>query len=100
MENKQIVVTARVRAKAGFELEVERELLLLVVPSRAEQGCMSYNLHRSTDDAAEFLFHETWSSREDLDRHMKQPHLDAFDERTEGLLAGEVEIAFWERLEP
>lgn len=99
MENKRIVVTARVRAREGFEAEIERELLSLVAPSRAEAGCINYDLHRSTDDAAHFMFHETWASREDLDRHMSQPHLDAFDERTESMLAEPVEITFWERLE-
>lgn len=99
MESKQIVVTARVRAREGFEAEIERELLALVAPSRAEEGCINYDLHRNGDDASLFMFHETWASREDLDRHMSQPSMDAFDERTEGMLAEPVEIAFWERLE-
>ena len=100
MLKRQVVVLARVHAKEGFEAEVERELLALVAPSRAEGGCINYNLHRSTDDPALFMFHETWSSREELDRHMSQPSLDAFDERTESMLAEPVEITFWERLEP
>ena len=100
MEKRQVVVLARVRAREGFEAEVERELLLLVAPSRAEEGCVNYDLHRSTDSPALFMFHETWSSRADLDKHISQPSMDAFDERTEGMLAEPVEITFWERLEP
>lgn len=99
MENKQVVVLARVRAGEGFEAEIERELLALIASSRAEDGCINYDLHRSTDDAAHFMFHETWASREALDRHMSQPHLDAFDERAQSMLAEPVEITFWEKLE-
>jgi quinol monooxygenase YgiN len=98
METKEVVVLARVRAKEGCEAEVWRELLALVEPTRREAGCLNYDLHSNTDDAALFMFHETWASREDLDRHLSQPHLDGFDERTEGKLAGPVEITFWEKL--
>ena len=99
MAGKQIVVTATVHAGEGFEAEIERELLALIAPSRAEEGCIKYELHRNTDDASLFMFHEIWASREDLDRHMSQPSMDAFDERTQSMLAEPVEIAFWERLE-
>jgi quinol monooxygenase YgiN len=100
MEKSSIVVLARVRAREGFEAAVERELLSLVAPSRAEEGCINYDLHRSADDPSLFMFHETWSSREALDKHLSQPFMDAFDERTEGMLAEPEEITFWERLEP
>lgn len=97
MANSQVVVIARIKALEGFEKEVERELLSLIHPSRSEQGCLNYDLHRNADNPALFMFHETWASREDLERHMKMPRLDAFDERTEGMLAEEVEISFWEK---
>lgn len=100
MEKRRIVVVARVRAREGFEAEVERELLALVAPSRAEDGCLNYDLHRSADEPSLFMFHETWSSREALEKHLSQPSMGAFDERTEGMLAEPEEITFWERLEP
>jgi len=95
---KKISVTARVRAVKGMENEVRRECLALVAPSRAERGCINYDLHQSADDAGLFLFYENWESREDLDTHLATAHALRFDERTEGMLAEPEEIMFWEMI--
>jgi quinol monooxygenase YgiN len=95
---KKISVTARVRALKGMEDEVRRECLALVAPSRAERGCINYDLHQSADDAGLFLFYENWESREDLDNHLATAHALRFDERTEGMLAEPEEITFWEMI--
>jgi quinol monooxygenase YgiN len=44
------------------------------------------------------MFYENWTSREDLDKHLSMPHLDAFDENVEGMLTEEVEITLWEMI--
>jgi quinol monooxygenase YgiN len=72
--------------------------LALVAPSRAEEGCINYDLHQSLADRTLFLFYENWASREALEQHLLRPHSLRFDERTEGLLAEEPEITFWEML--
>ena len=95
---KKVSVTARVRAVKGMEDEVRRECLALVAPSRAERGCINYDLHQSADDACLFLFYENWESREDLDRHLATAHALRFDEMTEGMLAEPEEITFWEMI--
>jgi quinol monooxygenase YgiN len=91
-------VLARVHAREDAVERVKRECLALVAPSRAEEGCISYDLHQSLDDATLFVFYENWTSREALDRHLEMLHSLAFDERTEGLLAAEEEITFWEMI--
>ena len=95
---KKVSVTARVRAIKGMEDEVRRECHALVAPSRAERGCINYDLHQSADDACLFLFYENWESREDLERHLATAHALRFDERTEGMLAEPEEITFWEMI--
>ena len=96
MTEGRVTVLARVKARAGHEEEVRRLLLALVAPSRAETGCLNYDLHQSADDPTEFMFYENWTSRAALDAHMDRPHLDEFDTRAEGLLAAPVEITFWQ----
>lgn len=96
MTNERVTVVARIRARAGHEEEVKRALLALIPPTLAEEGCLNYDLHRSLDDPTLFLFHENWTSREALDRHLKMPHLSEFGGRTAGLLAEPVEITVWE----
>ena len=95
---KEVVVVAQIRAREEFIKEVERASLQLIAPARSEEGCLNYDLHRNADDPALFMFHETWASREALDRHLRMPYLDGFDEQTEGMLAAEVEITFWEKV--
>lgn len=98
MAGKRITVLARIKAQVGMEAKVERELLALVAPSRAEEACVNYDLHRSVDDKTLFMFYENWTSREGLDKHLSMPYLDAFDENVEGMLAEEVEITLWEMI--
>ena len=98
MTGKRITVLARIKAQEGMEAKVEQELLALVAPSRAEEACVNYDLHRSVDDKTLFMFYENWTSMEELDKHLSMPYLDAFDENVEGMLAEEVEITLWERI--
>jgi quinol monooxygenase YgiN len=99
MTNRKVTVVARIKALPGMEEVVGNELLALVAPTTRERGCISYDLHRSTDDKALFMFFENWCSRADLDEHLDQPHLQAFLGRAAGLLAEPVDISFWEMVE-
>ena len=42
----QVTVVARIRAKPGKEERVQRELLKLLAPTRAEKGCVNYEVTR------------------------------------------------------
>jgi len=70
-----IVVIAHVRAKSGHEVPFEGVLRALVPPTRAEAGCIQYDLHQSSEDPCAFAFYERWASPEALDEHMKTPHI-------------------------
>ena len=62
-------------AKPGSEKPVADALQALVEPTRSEAGCNSYQLFVSAVDPATFITVETWSSREDLDAHLRSPHV-------------------------
>jgi quinol monooxygenase YgiN len=96
MADKPITVTARMRAKEGMEDQVKGELLALIPPTRAESGCMAYELHRSMKDPGLFLFYEKWKSKEDLGAHAKAPHMKEFIGKAGEMLAGPAEIMLWE----
>jgi quinol monooxygenase YgiN len=80
-------VVAVLKAKAGSESVLQEALTSLVEPTRAEPGCISYELYRSEVDATTFITIELWRSQADLDAHMETPHIaqaltaaaDAFD---------------------
>jgi quinol monooxygenase YgiN len=68
-------VVAVLKAKPGSEDTVGRALGALVVPTRAEEGCISYELFRSAADPTTFITIERWRSQDDLDAHMQTPHI-------------------------
>jgi quinol monooxygenase YgiN len=83
-EENMISVVATIRAKAGKENIVKQELLRLVEPSRAEAGCLNYDLHQGLEDPALFIFYENWQDLAALERHREQPHLAASQKTLEG----------------
>ncbi len=80
----KLIIVARILAKeAQIEL-VKSELLKLIPITRAEEGCISYDLHQDNEDHNLFLFHESWESRELWQKHMNNDHLEEFKKATEG----------------
>jgi quinol monooxygenase YgiN len=98
MAGGKVTVLARFKAKSGLEEQVKRELLSLVAPTRAEAGCINYDLHRSPADPAQFMLYENWVSMKDLEEHLAMPYLEAFKAKAADLLAEPLEIAFWEMI--
>ena len=96
MADKSITVTAKMKAKEGMEDQVKRELMALIPPTRAESGCMAYELHHSMKDPGLFLFYEKWKTKEELGAHAKAPHMKEFMGKAGEMLAGPAEITLWE----
>lgn len=87
-----LTVVATMNAKPGKEKETEDVLKGLLEPTRAEEGCIQYDMHRDNNDPSLFLFYENWESTEHLERHLKTPHLRSFFEKEADLLAGPVKL--------
>lgn len=79
-----LTIVANIHAKPGREALVRQELEKLVEPTRAESGCIQYDLHRDNEAAGHFMFYENWESRELWQAHMNAPHLAAYMEATDG----------------
>jgi quinol monooxygenase YgiN len=82
---------------AGREVDLRDHLLSLAAPTRAEPGCLQYDLYQSPEQPAEFMRLERWRSLSDLEAHKAMPHLRAsFDKRTrEGWT---TQITVWRRV--
>jgi quinol monooxygenase YgiN len=98
MSMKQVTVLATIKAKKGLEETVRNEVLALVAPTRAEAGCLNYDLHQSSDDPATLMLYENWVSREDLDKHLAMPYLQAFLGKVPELLAEPVQLLLWDKI--
>ena len=96
--SEPLTVVARVRAKTGQEARLRQELQRLVAPTRAEAGCIRYDLHESTTEHGWFLLYETWKSEADLDAHFQTPYLKTFFQLVPELADGPSEITKWTKL--
>ena len=99
MENQKVTVVARIKAKLGKEAQAKQELLKLLSPTRAEAGCINYDMHQSLDNQAHFLFHENWTNQGALNKHLETQHLKNFLNQADQLLAEPVEITLWKQVE-
>ena len=95
---QKVTVIARCTAKPGLEARVRSEILALVEPTRAEPGCINYDLHISVDDPAEFMLYENWTSQGELDKHLAMPYLERFKGLADELLAAPIEIILYEMI--
>ncbi len=96
----KVTVIAFHRAKQGKEDDLRAALLALCDPTRAEKGCINYDLHVSADDPDLLVFHENWVSKDNLDvrlasPRLASPHIDAFREIAPDLLADPPNITLW-----
>jgi quinol monooxygenase YgiN len=96
--SQPLTIVARMRAKAGQEARLKKELLGLVAPTRAEAGCISYDLHQSETDPALFVFYETWKSQAELDAHFETPHIKAILKIAPEMLEGSMDLSTWTKL--
>lgn len=82
-----LTIVANIKANPDQIDLLRAELEKLVPVTRAEAGCIRYDLHRDNDNPAHFMFYETWESRELWQIHMNAPHLAAYMKATEGAVA-------------
>lgn len=79
-----LTILAQLTAAPGKENLVKAELEKLVDITRAEEGCLQYDLHQDNEDPSFFVFYENWESRALWQTHMNAPHLAAYMAATEG----------------
>lgn len=79
----QLTIVAKILAKEGQREFVKAELVKLIPITRAEKGCINYDLHQDNENPNLFLFHENWESRELWQIHMNNEHLAEYLKVTE-----------------
>ncbi|MBD5655760.1 MAG: antibiotic biosynthesis monooxygenase [Candidatus Eremiobacteraeota bacterium] len=62
----------------GREAEAEGYLRELIVASRAEPGCRTYNVHRAKDEARTYMLYEQYDDEAALEAHRATPHFKRF----------------------
>ena len=98
MRTKKVTVLARFKAKNGKEEALQQAIMACISPTRAEAGCINYDLHQLLDDKASFILYENWKSKEDLDAHLNMPYLRELKAKADELCAEPIEISLWQML--
>ncbi|OBT13870.1 antibiotic biosynthesis monooxygenase [Vibrio sp. UCD-FRSSP16_10] len=80
----KLTIVANIIAKSDKIELVKSELLKLIDVTRAEEGCINYDLHQDNENPAHFMFYENWQSRELWQVHMNNQHLADYMLATEG----------------
>ena len=86
MNNTTLTIVARIVAKEESRELVKSELLKLIDITKAEQGCINYDLHQDNENPNLFLFYENWASKALWQVHMKGDHLAQYMKATEGAI--------------
>lgn len=86
----KLTIIAHIYAKSEKIEHVKAELHRVIEPTRAEQGCLNYDLHQDNEDTAHFFFFENWESRDLWQAHMESQHLKDFKAATEGAIENVV----------
>ncbi|MFK8101169.1 MAG: putative quinol monooxygenase [Saprospiraceae bacterium] len=79
-----LTIVAKILAKEEKRELVKSALLKLISTTRAEKGCINYDLHQDNENPNLFLFYENWESRELWQVHMNNDHLAQYMKVTDG----------------
>ncbi|WP_207796541.1 putative quinol monooxygenase [Sphingomonas oleivorans] len=88
---------AFIRARPGCSQALGRRLAGLIAPSRAEPGCIAYDVHQSNEDPDLWFVHENWRSPEELAAHLERPHMQHFANELPALIKGDLTLGSFTR---
>ncbi len=87
-----MIVTARLKAKAGKEHELEKLLCDMTKKVATEPGALAYTIHRSTLDPTIFMIYEKYVDKQAFAFHRDTPHFAALGGALGTILDGAPDI--------
>lgn len=85
-------IVARFVARPESAGELRSLLLGLLAPTRAEQGCLRYELLANAADATDFTFVEEWADDAAINAHLATAHLQNAVVQSQPLLAAPLDV--------
>jgi quinol monooxygenase YgiN len=95
---QSVRVVARVIALPDKIEQLKAVLIELIEPTRAEAGCIQYDLLQNTSDPTDFTFVEEWKSTAALETHLTSQHLQKAINQINGLVAQPPDIRRYEQI--
>jgi quinol monooxygenase YgiN len=77
----ELVLIARFHARPGMAEDMRAAIADVARPTKAEEGCLHYEVLASASDADLFFIHSRWRDHDAFENHAALPHTVAFVER-------------------
>ena len=84
--SKPLTVVATIKVKPEHVEQVKLEVFKLTAASKAEQGCIQYDLHQDNANSNVFIIYEIWENKERLQEHAESPHFQNYVKVTDGMV--------------
>ena len=92
MSTKTLRVVAHLKSKPDKIQETRDALVDLIELTRAEDGCIVYELTQNNEDPTDFTFVEEWASDAALDKHLQSDHIRNLQSRADALFDAPPDI--------
>lgn len=89
---KPFTMLVRLEVKEGANAKFESAFAPAIKATRAEKGCMAYDLSHDTDSAGSYLLYERWKTLADLQAHLNADHIKSLIPQLGDLTAKPPEI--------
>jgi quinol monooxygenase YgiN len=99
MSAQPLALVVEFRAAPGRVDDLRAALLALTVATRAETGCLLYDLHEDLDDPDILVFYEVWATPAAHAAHDETAHVRAFVVRFPELLVASPRVNRLRRIE-
>jgi quinol monooxygenase YgiN len=95
-----IYFLAHLKVRPGAHPELMAAAKAMIAATRAETGCILYDLNISITDPQSMIFVEAWKSREALAEHFDAPHMAVWRKASEGYFTErKIEVIHPEKVE-
>ncbi len=93
-----LTVIATIKAKIGKEAQMQQDLMSLLTPTRAESGCITFDLLINQQDSSVFVLYENWENQTALDAHFRQTYVQDVLISYEETLAEPIAVMFLSKI--
>ncbi|MED4256510.1 MULTISPECIES: putative quinol monooxygenase [Bacillaceae] len=87
-----IIIHAHLQIKPDQEQAFLEEAKPLILGSRAEEGNISYDLMKSTEQEHHYTVVELWKDKEAIEFHHKSEHFTAFVQKAQAFMAAPMDV--------
>jgi quinol monooxygenase YgiN len=93
-------MVVELRSAPGRREDLRSAMLAILGPTRAEKGCLRYDLHEDREDPDVLAIYEVWSDAAALGRHRDTDHVREINSRIHELTVGELRRLQLRLIEP